>query len=197
MTEPFFHPWIGQHYAHSPQRLLVLGESHYGPADMAGDSTVLLTQQYIDQIWSHRFWTNIMQVVAGRPYWELQRADVWHHIAFYNYVQQPVAETAGVAPDGAMFAASAEAFFTVLDRLAPHAVLVLSRRLWDNLPPAGRAGASLPLDDGERETWLYPAAGGETLATWIPHPSYGFNWSRWHPLVKALRTAAGRLPQRQ
>jgi hypothetical protein len=194
MSEAFFEPWVGDKYEAAGERLLILGESHYGPPSMPGNSTKALTQEYAEGLWNHRFWTNIMQVVLGQPHWEIDRADFWGIIAFYNYVQQPVAETAGVAPTSEMFSSSKAAFFSVLERLAPKSILVLSKRLWENLPSEGRPGPIIFSREAGRGTWIYPYSGGEALASWIPHPSYGFSWRQWHPWVDALRTASSNIP---
>ena len=194
MSRPFFSPWVGKEYNANTKRLLILGESHYGPPSMPGNSTILLTREYAEGLWNHRFWTNIMQAVLGKPHCEIDRVEFWNRVAFYNYVQQPVAETAGVAPTPDMFLASKAAFFSVLSELAPTSILVLSKRLWENLPSEGRPGLSISIGDTTRETWLYPIDGGEVLASWIPHPSWGFSWRRWHPLIAAIRAASSNIP---
>jgi hypothetical protein len=136
-----------------------------------------------------------MQVVIGKPYWDIDRVDFWGGIALYNYVQQRVAETAGVPPTPAMFASSKDAFFSVLASLAPKTILVLSKRLWENLPSEGCEGPALVLDGSKRETWVYPYRGGKAVASWVPHPSYGFSWERWHPWVTTLRQAGSSIPE--
>lgn len=190
MSQPYFEPWIGSNYGANDDRLLILGESHYGPASMPGNSTRELTQEYADGKWNHRFWTNIMQVVSGQPHWEIDRPEFWSRVAFYNYVQQPVVETAGIAPTPEMFTVSEAAFFTVLGSLCPKTILVLSKRLWENLPSAGRQGQNIHCGEIARETWIYSYKEGQALAAWLPHPSYGFSWRHWHPWVLALLAAS-------
>lgn len=190
MSLAYFEPWIGRNYETNGERLLILGESHYGPPSLPGNFTKVLTQEYADRLWNHRFWTNIMQTVRGQTHWNIDRAEFWGNVAFYNYVQQPVAETAGVAPTSEMFESSKEAFFSVLESLKPKTILVLSKRLWVNLPPEGRSGQDICSGVVSRGTWIYPYKGAEALAAWIPHPSYGFNWQNWHPWVDALRAAS-------
>lgn len=194
MASPYFEPWVGRNYATNENRLLVLGESHYGKSSMSANFTKILIKEYIEGTWTHRFWTNIMQVVYGQPYWKIDRAEFWGKVAFYNYVQQIVAETAGVAPPPDMFTNSEAAFFSVLDSLRPKTILVLSKRLWENLPSDGRYGQEICLGNGSRGTWIYPYTKGEALATWLPHPSYNFSWHRWHPVVLALQTASSNIP---
>src|SRR4051794_18661384 len=78
---------------------------------MPRDSTITLTDQYVRGKFRHRFWTNIMQVVTGGPYWNIDRDEFWSSVSFYNYVQMPVAEGPGVAPTPEMFGLSELAFF--------------------------------------------------------------------------------------
>ena len=184
IAAPFFIPWVGADYEASEERLLILGESHYGDESMPGNSTITFTQEYVDGQ-NHRFWTSIMQGVRGQPYWELDRKEFWKSVAFYNYVQQPVAETAGVAPSAEMFALSKEAFFSVLSQLAPKKILVLSNRLWENMPTDGLPGPLLSYGQDTRETLIYQYDGGKALACWVPHPSR-YSWPQWHPMIKAL-----------
>lgn len=188
-----FDPWVGRDYGAdlNRERLLVLGESHYGPANMPTNSTITLTQQYVQGKFRHRFWTNIMQVVTGRPYWTIDREAFWNGIAFYNYVQMPVGEGPGIAPTSEMFALSEPRFLDVLRETSPNVLLVLSKRLWVNIPRGfGQQGPTMGLAQIERETWIYSATQGSVLASWIPHPSYGFSWRRWNPCVQDLITRA-------
>jgi hypothetical protein len=104
-------------------------------------------------------------------------------VVFYNYVQEVVAENAGIAPTAIMWANAVEPFWEVLNQLAPTHILVLSKRLWENLPPEGESGPVIEFDGQARETWKYPVAGRCALATWLPHPSYGFSAKSWHPLI--------------
>jgi len=182
----FFEPWKGSEYEHSRPRLLILGESHYGDISSDPDATRSLTAEYVDNKWSHRFWTNIMQVVAGAPKHEIDRSEFWNSVALYNYVQGSAGPTAGQAPPKELWASSEQAFFSVLERLQPERVLVLSRRLWRNMSSQGASGAELVVGGTAHETWIYDYRGGTAIASWVPHPSYGFSWRRWHPVVAAL-----------
>jgi len=43
MYELFFEPWIGHKYEANRERLLILGESHYGLPSTPGNHTIALT----------------------------------------------------------------------------------------------------------------------------------------------------------
>lgn len=186
MAKPYFLPWRGNHYDNSPQRLLILGESHYSEENLRPDATIEFLRQYTTGEWRHRYWTNIMQTVSGKPHSAIDRAAFYDGVAFYNYVQQTVASGPNIAPKSEMFTSSEPAFFSVLNELKPKNILVLSTRLWANLPSVGRPGPSLQYDGKSRDSWLYRHQDGEALASWIPHPSRFFRWQRWAPLASAL-----------
>lgn len=193
MSMPFYTPWKGNAYCSASPKLLILGESHYGKGADCGDATVQLTQQYVVGKMNHQFWTNTMNAVEGTPGSIDQRAAFWHSVAFYNFVQQSAGATAGIAPTKDMFEASIGAFFTVLGDLKPQAILVLSTRLWNNLPGSGdqsHEGPPLQHAGKTRRTWVYGYASGQALATWVPHPSRHFSWVRWHPWIEALKKAS-------
>ena len=192
-AEPFFLPWVGARYLEQPTRLLILGESHYSADTPDRHCTIDCTQAYIDG-WNHRFWTNLMQIVRGRPHWEIARSDFWADVAFYNYIQEVVGDSPGIAPTDGMFASAAAPFQAVLERLRPQRILVLSARLWDQLATRGEAGPKLAFGDSVRDTLVYRHAGGTALASWIPHPSR-ISWSPWHPLVPALLDMDAGLPE--
>jgi len=194
MGKRFYKPWIGDNYRDTNPRLLILGESHYGPYASREDATIALTSEYVSGKMNHSFWTNTMNVVRGQSGNEMEaRKAFWHQVAFYNFVQTSAGPTARIAPSETMFHDAVDAFFCVLDDLKPDCILVLSNRLWVNLPGKGlksRAGKPLGESGETRETWIYDYDGGSALATPINHPSSYFSWPRWHKWVTALKAAA-------
>src|ERR1700733_7091500 len=90
-----FLPWVGSAFHNQSRRILILGESHYSDRQEPRTLTRTLTQDYINGRWNHRFWTQVAQAVTGKPHWEINRPEFWSTIAFYNYVQCIVAESAG------------------------------------------------------------------------------------------------------
>jgi hypothetical protein len=192
-SKVYFQPWVGSQYGTTDRlRLLILGESHYGPKASGKEFTITLTREYANYEWNHMFWTNIMQAVDGKHYWEIDRKTFWEKVAFYNYIQEVVADNARVAPTTAMLANAVEPFWEVLNQLAPTHILVFSKRLWENLPTIWEQGPMIDFGDKVRETRKYPIAGRYALTTWLPHPSYGFSARYWHSLISkflALDTA--------
>ena len=194
ITECQFDPWVGDNYWRGFEgrpRLLILGESHYGGDPPDKSLTQELTREYAEGMWLHRFWTGIMQVVAGRDRTEIDRMHFWQSVAFYNFIQEFVAgPRTRPAPEAWRFARPA--FAAVLEALRPQALLVLGVCLWNNLPNSGREGPTLQVGELSRKSWLYPLSeSSEVLAAGINHPSsWGFRWETWHPVVAALLETA-------
>ena len=40
------------------------------------------------QEWTHRFFTAIPEMIVGRKKWEIDLAEVWDSVAFYNFIQE-------------------------------------------------------------------------------------------------------------
>ena len=99
MTGRFYKPWIGETYEDSMPRLLILGESHYGPDASREDATIMLTKDYMSGEMNRAFWTNTMNVVRGQSGSAIEdRQTFWNQVAFYNFVQTAAGPTARIAP---------------------------------------------------------------------------------------------------
>lgn len=184
-----FLPWEGAHFRQQTVRLLLLGESHHSteptePATM----TIDCTRAYVEGTWSHKYWTEIMKVVEGKDYWEIDRAMFWSKISFYNYIQEIVGEGPGIAPTSQMHNSSEQGLASVLAHLKPTHVLVLAKRLWHSLPQSIYVtNSDIKFGGDARETKLFVCSGNSmALGTWLPHPSYPFHFNakRLHPVVR-------------
>ena len=192
-----FEPWVGNNYWKGFEgglRLLILGESHYGDGPPDRSLTQRLTCEYAEGRWNHRFWTGIMQVVAGRNKTAIDRMPFWQSVAFYNFIQEFVAGPR-MRPASEAWRSARPAFDAVLEALRPQALLILGVRLWNTLPQAApesphseREGPPLGAGEVGGTSWVYRLPNGhEVLAAGIHHPSsIGFSWERWHPVVSAL-----------
>ncbi|SHK16271.1 hypothetical protein SAMN02745216_02988 [Desulfatibacillum alkenivorans DSM 16219] len=185
MENVYFKPWVGSQYGTGKDRILLLGESHYADRKPSPSFTIDLTQEYIDGELRHRYWTQIMQVVSGKRHWDIDKHSFWHEVAFYNFIQDVVGDSAGKPPTSQLIENSVVPFFEVLSELKPTHLLVLSKRLWGYLPSDGKQGSDLVIENDKRETRIYNIPGGEVKATWLPHPSY-FSAPKWHPWVVAF-----------
>lgn len=142
MSKVRFQPYIGEFYNDSRYgiRLLVLGESHYDDDYSAGSD---FTSYVVDQnafVAGTSFFTKLTKLLKGTDadLTEEDRVEAWKHIAFYNYVQEIVGDTARISPTTEMWEAAREPFEEVVNRLKPNVILVLGVNLWNqmyNLPP--------------------------------------------------------------
>lgn len=136
-----FDPWVGSKYEASDRfgvRVLVLGESHYGkPSELCTAFTSNVVRTWA-QSRPDPFFTKVSRVLLGleedSPLDDDVRAGVWEHVAFYNYIQHLVGDSAAKRPTSEMWAAAAAPFLGILKELRPEAVLVLGRAVEQHLP---------------------------------------------------------------
>lgn len=188
MSKPYFTPWVGSNYFTDQDRILLLGESHYSNKKETGDFTSRLLNDVATSAFLHPYFTNTMQTVQGRPHAEINRWEFWNRVAFYNYIQELVGDRPGIAPTSRMLLDAEAPFHTVLNQLRPKYILVLSKRLWFSMSEQGTRGSDITFGEPQivRDTWIYKHTNGTSLASWIPHPSYYFQWGRWHPIINSL-----------
>lgn len=148
-----FDPWVGSRYESSDVfgvRVLVLGKSHYGKASELCTAFTSTVVRNLAQGRRDTFFTKVSKVLLGLDddsnLGDEARAEIWEHVAFYNYVQQLVGDSAGSRPTSEMWAAAAAPFLGILKELQPQAVLVLGKVLEAHLPadfPEGIAKARI------------------------------------------------------
>lgn len=183
-------PWVGSHFSTSPQRLLILGESHHGDDPDAVDMTGPVVEEWLSGVSNppYRFFTHIAVALSGQNPWELDRRAVFQPIAFYNYVRR-VMPAPRVAPNQDDFMRSEAAFREVIERLRPTHIAVCGRRLWDAMPKFDSSdpdGFRVML--GEMEFYLgrYKTESAAALALCMRHPQSGFNGRTWYPILQAF-----------
>jgi hypothetical protein len=172
------------------KKILVLGESHYQRDDnkpLYPEFTRDCIEEQLEGDWTYQFWTNIVVAFLNRRPTLEEKRDFWHSVAFYNYIQQSVGPRPRVHPSTNMWQKSEQGFIDVLNLLTPNVLLVLGKRLWNNLPSLhGKPGPAI-LGAEQSETWYYRLTGDDScLAYGIRHPSAGFSGRYWHPYVKRV-----------
>jgi hypothetical protein len=169
MATRTFDPWIGDRYRSEGidgVRLLVLGESHYGPKSCEVPHYTCELVRLWGQQRRHRFYSSIQRLVVGGQGWlsSAERRAFWDRVAFYNFVQSLVGERPRERPTPEMWEAAHQPFEATIEELKPQVMLILGWQLHQNLP-------SLP-------GWLTVCA--------VPHPSSpGFRYLDWQQTVKA------------
>ncbi|GAB3566094.1 hypothetical protein GCM10027578_14700 [Spirosoma luteolum] len=134
MKTPFFQPWVGENYSTQSPKILVLGESHYGKDEWY---TPEFTQGVIKdwalcQKGTRSFFTKIAKILLGKPHEWIsleEKHDLWHRVAFYNYVQEFVGVGPRMRPTPAMWTDAEDAFEYVMKQLTPDIVIVMGKEL--------------------------------------------------------------------
>lgn len=190
-----YQPWVGSQYAVggvSGLRVLVLGESHYFPEsdkkfdgpDYTRQVVACWTQDQYPTFHPHSFFTKVAATLLQQnPISLSDRARLWDHIAFYNYIQESVGEKARDRPKPRQWIEARPAFLEAVRVLRPDVLLVLGKTLWRHLPEADRiAQGDTPAEDFR----VY----GSALAGHVTHPSGHASYDETMPIVKRLLSAA-------
>ena len=114
-----------------------------------------------------------------------ESATIWNSLLFYNYVQELMSGPRE-APTRGQYAASADAFFEVLEKYRPEVIIVWGKRLWENLPNVKWEDGERVLVDGyEVDNGYYCLNNGyKVLAFCVYHPSASYSWDYWHRVIK-------------
>ncbi|MCQ2060894.1 MAG: hypothetical protein MJY47_04820 [Fibrobacter sp.] len=183
-----FYPYVGKSYAACPFKILVLGESHYGP--QSKNSYHEWTQDVVendflknldngatlpDWVHCHRNTANVL--AANR---DSNPHEVYDKIAFYNFFQKSVGE--GDHADkryltDELKAISANALREVMQILKPNLIVGWG---WDNLEwkylPAPRHQIDINRDCAGIHLHLFTLDGFPRIPIWcMHHPSMGIN----------------------
>jgi hypothetical protein len=198
-----FAPWVGEGYASLPAhepRLLILGESHYDkPEAQVIGYTQMVVQKHV--FWrAHQrkaqkfrrspFFGKMTALVLDRraagAVTESESHELWHRIAFGNFVPVLVGCNRTYRPTDAMWELGRKRFFQLLAELRPDAVIACGLELWNHLPPP-ESEEQRVLDGAD--PWLerrYALADGHrTRMVRVAHPAErGWKYDRWRPRVR-------------
>lgn len=192
LNHAYFSPWVGANYSLQTSRVMILGESTFR-SDARPNYTIDCIQEIIADQGRYRFWTNIAIALLGRKPSRDETRNLWHSVAFHNYVQESVGDGPRIAPTDEMWKRDANllAFREIVAVLKPKCVIVLGKRLWRRLPPTGSTGGPTIVGAPQPDTRIYSLDDGHRfLAYGIAHPSSGFSGWLWHPFVVKARQIA-------
>ena len=215
----YFAPWIGKDYDNASffgRKTLVVGNSHYCKRkDMEKDVeaygkclecnrctkqlyyeccyyTIDVVGYYITEIDSRTPWT-ALKVVSALDDDNLLKNDnyksVRNSIAFYNYVQESLADGSSV-PNSNQCRQSEAAFFEVLEKLRPDLVIALgtSHMFYKDMPnDTYENGNPITLDGKRIKHGYYSLKDGTRIHTvWIRHPSArgAYDYLYWNRAIQ-------------
>lgn len=200
-----FLPWVGEKYKDGigfdkngiiqydkdtpRKKVLVLGESHYcaNESDATPDITRKVIEDFLNPSseWEpyKNTYTKFERALAGKELDASNKIELWNHIAFYNYVQEPM-KGARFAPTEEQYKKSEKAFWKVIEELTPDYIIVWGIRLYNKLPEVGYRYQG-DVSDDLYDLWVYNKT---TLVLPIYHPSAGFDWYYWHNVIATLWT---------
>lgn len=199
-------PWIGKKYKSrknhfSGIRLLVLGESHYrdDPSQVAlsqdsgwepyknihGEEQftifVLMTWGQVKPFATYTKVANVLLETKGPR--NPEKAEIWNHVAFYNYVSIVPWNENQVRPERPtqeQLEESMEPFIEVLNNLEPDAVLMLGTAL------TNWVSVNHNHNNGECRDLFHPYINNDINYLGIKHPSGGLSYKLANPAFQRL-----------
>jgi len=208
-----FHPWVGDKYEYGikgfdkngiivygtkedpGKKILIVGESHYcaNLADAISKLTQIIIADLIDpdsewEPYKNTYTKFIKSLTGYTDDLEFEdKKEAWEHIAFYNYVQEPMIG-ARISPTTEEFKKSEEAFWEVLNKISPDLIIVWGKRLYINLPQGGEYIGELEVRDEyddivSIELWSYELKNSIIRIIGITHPAAGFDTEFWHEAI--------------
>ncbi|WP_251619838.1 hypothetical protein [Odoribacter lunatus] len=184
-------PWVGKNYRQGFQgrKIMVLGESHYADHPCGENFTSeIVADNFLNPQVERKGWMNTYtkfeRAMLGRELSQEERMEFWDSIMFYNYIQEPLCGPR-LKPTREQYIAAQEPFIEILEEFHPDGVIVWSERLYNALPQCGQQGDSIIVQSAEEvETWKYFLSDGHEISVLpIQHPSSGFSWDYWYPIL--------------
>lgn len=184
-----FEPWVGSEYEQGLDglRVVLMGESHY---DRDGVGTKASFTRDVVETFAigpqrHAFFTKAANLIVGaHEHTDETRRAFWNRVAFYNYIQRIVGAEPSAQPTQEMWQEAPAAFQAMLAQLKPHCVVVLSQRLWKQLPAAN----PYPHAWGDFEVKNFGDEANPILAIHTTHPAArGFSYEPWASNIATLR----------
>jgi hypothetical protein len=187
----YFVPWVGSRYGKDALRLLVLGESRYD-------------EEYTDKqiVRDHlseggKTFTNFVQAATGLRRWEeaYDPRAFWERTIFYNYNVTffPGKPRAALSWSRRACQENTKMLRKVLEKYKPTHAIVWGKKNWDSIKVDGANWTSEKPIPGAREHPYCMVDGHSTLFARVKHPSGGFAFYEWAPMISAFL----RLPRRR
>lgn len=185
----YFAPFVGRNYEVGVEgkKILILGESHYWGEEIYErveedlkkgkylNDTTNVVRNYITykseggEFLSH--FSTFTKFTNGFYNWErndIDYADFWNSVAFYNFVQFPMTGIR-TSPTSEQFEKSEKAFYEVLEKYQPDAIIAWSWRLWRNMPSTGYYGKPSQVNKG-KGIYYYKVNNKEYPIIAVAHP---------------------------
>lgn len=190
-----FTPFIGKNYGTSDscfqEKVLCLGDSHYGSSTPTSNTTNDVVTRYLKNVVKESWFPTFSKGLQALTGCDMKnnlayREKIFNSICFYNYVQVPMTEPRE-KPSVENYNEATEAFIETLNELTPDIVVVWGARLWNHLPWENflEYRGCEEINGYKLYSCFYSLSSDKKiLLLRIYHPSGGFSWMNWHNCLK-------------
>ena len=192
-------PWIGADWKKADRSILIVGESHYAakPDDkdildrvVEWENDVDSTREVVcevgvDEWYTSRFFGNLHRALLGRDIHGTSRTALWRHLAFCNFIQRPMHDSAE-RPSSNEFFKGWRFFMELLKCIRPETVLfvgVSAANLFDGAMSAldveHTIAAEAKINGAYPRDFSVAFDGMNIRMLAIRHVSQYFSWEEW------------------
>lgn len=189
-------PWIGNEYFDVPNdnRLLIIGESHYGgtPEAIQAHENILFTRIGVNEFAVQRqyhgkikLYRNMHLALIGNDTFDSQK--LWSKICFYNFIQKTMDTNKG-RPSDLDFSKSWETFFPLAEVLQPKVCLFMGLEACKSFETAisktewksSGLKRDTKINRNYARTVTVSNKSQSIEIIFIKHPSQYFSWIGWN-----------------
>jgi hypothetical protein len=193
-------PWIGKEYLDIPaeNKLLVIGESHYGgtPEAIEAHENLLYTRIRVNECAIQRqygkvkLYKNMHLALIGNDTFKSEK--LWSKISSYNFIQKTM-HTNKERPTDADFVKSWETFYSLIEVLQPKICLFMGLEACKSFEMAitksdwKSSGIKHDIKIGKSyaRSVLIHKENQSIEVFFIRHPSQYFSWSSWNKYLNS------------
>jgi len=198
-------PWIGDKYKDSANRLMIVGEIHYGEWRTGWDARskellddhnftrIVIKDHALNYKATGKMYRNLERVIFNETYpTDEKKEKLWRSICYHNLVLKPM-KNSNCRPTWANYLEGWEIFFDMLEVLKPTCCLVAGTTEKVNSFQAvadqrnAKISKRIPSDKISRTHGEKLDVNSDKLSfrlVFIMHPSgQNFSWSKWHPFI--------------
>jgi hypothetical protein len=189
-------PWIGKNYVSSENKILIIGESHYGKSNEALEDhkNHLFTREAVADMsvngksYGVKFYSNMHKCLIGNDSFDPEK--LWSNIAFYNFIQRTMVGNKA-RPNKDDYAIGWEAFYSIIEILKPDVCIFLgvssiSRFKNDtSFKFESLNYRHFPKTDSVIPRYVEIKSYNKIIKVYsIKHPGSRISWSQWHQFLQ-------------
>jgi len=192
--ELYYLPWIGDNFANSKTKLLILGESNYIDKNRYGEekdwNQTLIKNNFtqgIEKVKPHTVLNNLLRAIYNRSeIYKNEKCNFAEYIAFSNIVQRPLKNSQD-RPKNDDFLKGWKIMLELIKIINPENIIIIGVTSIDYLLKTDNL--DIEINKGKKNDSVYPREfllpinGKKINCIAIKHTASYFSWEKWHKYI--------------